>query len=81
MKANLLGLGVAGSTLVVLFLILLVVPWFKKTFPGYMEGYATYDCSRDVTCAEGSFCQNNKCITINAPKTAGGGGAATGYYS
>ena len=81
MKGNILGLGLAGSTLVILFLILLVIPWFKRTYPGYMEGYATYDCSRDVTCPEGSFCQSNKCIAIEAPKTAGGGGNATGYYS
>lgn len=81
MKGSLFGLGVAGSALVILFAILLAIPFLKKTFPGYIEGYATYDCSRDVTCPEGSFCQDNKCISIEAPKTAGGGGNATGYYS
>lgn len=81
MKANILGLGVAGSALVILFVALLAIPYLKRMFPGLMEGYATYDCSRDVTCPEGSFCQNNKCIDINAPKTAGGGGNATGYYA
>ncbi len=81
MKTKILGLGVAGSTLVILLAILFVIPWFKRAYPGYIEGYATYDCSRDVTCPEGSFCQNNKCINIEAPKTGGGGGAATGYYA
>ena len=56
----------------------LVIPYLKKTFPGLMEGYATYDCSRDVTCPEGSFCQSNTCIPINAPK---GATPSTGYYA
>jgi hypothetical protein len=81
MKTNILGLGIAGSALVILVVALLAIPYLKRMFPGYTEGYATYDCTRDVTCPEGSFCQNNKCIDINAPKTAGGGANATGYYA
>ncbi len=76
-----LGLGAVATTLIALVVLLVAVPWFKSVFPGYIEGYATYDCSRDVTCPEGSFCQSNKCISINAPKPGGGGGAATGYYA
>lgn len=81
MRGGIYGLGLATSALVILIALLIAIPWFKRTFPGYIEGYATYDCSRDVTCPEGQFCQSNRCIDINAPKPAGGGGSATGYYS
>jgi hypothetical protein len=77
-KLNILGLGFLGTTIVVLFAALLIIPYVKRSFPGYLEGYATYDCSRDVTCPEGSFCQSNTCIPINAPKT---GVPSTGYYA
>jgi hypothetical protein len=77
-KLNLFGLGFLGTTIVVLFAALLVLPYIKRSFPGLLEGYATYDCSRDVTCPEGSFCQSNTCIPINAPK---GSVPSSGYYS
>ena len=75
---NAFGLGVVGTTLVVLLAVLLFVPYLKKMFPGYIQGFATYDCSRDVTCPEGSFCQSNTCIPISAPRT---NGTVPGYYS
>lgn len=77
-KLNILGLGFLGTTVVVLFAALLFIPYLKRMFPGLYEGYATYDCSRDVTCPEGSFCQSNTCIPINAPK---GQVPTSGYYA
>ena len=77
MARNLFGLSFLVSTIVILFLILLLVPWVKVSYPGYFEGFATYDCSREVTCPEGTFCQSNKCIPIEAPK----GSSVSGYYS
>jgi hypothetical protein len=77
-KSDLLGLGIAGTALVVLVGILVLVPYLKKMFPGYIQGFATYDCSRDVTCPEGSFCQSNTCIPIRPPNMNGN---VAGYYS
>jgi hypothetical protein len=77
-KLNILGLGFLGTTVVVLFAALLILPYIKRSYPGLLEGYATYDCSRDVTCPEGSFCQSNTCIPINAPKS---GVPSSGYYA
>lgn len=77
-KLGFFGLSLVVSTLVVLFAVLLFVPWFKRMYPGLVQGFATYDCSRDVTCPEGTFCQSNQCISIKPPRT---GGASDGYYS
>lgn len=77
-KVGFLGLSLAASTLVILVVALAVIPWVKKSYPGLIQGFATYDCSRDVTCPEGTFCQSNTCIPIKPPRT---GGASDGYYS
>ncbi len=77
-KLGFLGLSLGVSTLILLVAILVAVPWLKNTYPGLIQGFATYDCSRDVTCPEGSFCQSNQCIPIKPPRM---GGASDGYYA
>ena len=50
---------------VVLLAVLVVVPLLKNLFPAAFpyEGFRDLDCA-GVTCAEGQFCQENKCIPI-----------------
>lgn len=76
------GLGLLGLAAVLLG-VLIVVPFLKRRFPQYYEGFQTPetdmrlaalmasgqadsahpDCV-GMTCPEGQFCQNNKCIRI-----------------
>ena len=65
--AKSVGYGVIGLSLVLLG-ILIVVPLLKKWFPQYYyEGFnAKLDCV-GVTCEEGQFCQENKCLPIYVP--------------
>ena len=70
-------LGFIVGVIVLLFTILLVIPIFKYRYPHLIQGFATYDCSRDKTCPEGTFCQNNNCIPIAAPSAGG----ETGFYA
>jgi hypothetical protein len=69
-RSSTAGYSVLGLALIFLA-ILVVVPMLKRTFPQFYEGYDNLattgsrkpDCI-GVTCAEGSFCQSNKCIPI-----------------
>jgi hypothetical protein len=77
-KLGFFGLSLVVSTMIILVAVLVLVPLLKTMYPGLIQGFATYDCSRDVTCPEGSFCQSNQCIAIKPPRT---GGASDGYFS
>ncbi len=49
----------------VLFVLLAVLPMIKAAVPEYfptLDGFRDVDCA-GVTCQEGEFCQNNRCIT------------------
>jgi hypothetical protein len=61
-------LTVKSATLFALaFLVglLAVLPFIKAMVPEIfptMEGFGTVDCA-NLTCQEGEFCQNNRCIS------------------
>jgi len=69
-RSSVVGLGVFGLAMV-LFAVLIIVPFLKETFPQFYEAFEDLmttssrkpDCV-GVTCPEGSFCQTNKCIPI-----------------
>ena len=79
MAKGIYGMSFAVSVLVILLVALVVLPWFNTRFPGLTQGFSNYDCKRTTECPEGSFCQNDKCIEINAPVT--NGGVVTGAFS
>jgi hypothetical protein len=57
------------SLLVVFGLILLVLPWVRKSYAQYFpEGFRNVDCL-NVICKEGQFCQENKCVDVSPPIT------------
>jgi hypothetical protein len=49
----------------VLLAVLIVVPLLKTLFPAAFpyEGFRDLDCA-GVSCPEGQFCQQNKCIPV-----------------
>lgn len=50
-----------------------LLPLLKATAPEYfpsISGFANPDC-QGVSCGEGQFCQNNKCLSVNAPNPLG----------
>ena len=65
-------LGVAGCALVILFAVLLVMPWLRSAFPGLVQGFSNYDCKRETQCPEGTFCQRDQCIPIAPPMDSSG---------
>jgi len=63
--ARSVGYGVIGLAMVLLG-ILIVVPFLKRTFPQYYDGFRNpADGCGGVTCPEGSFCQSGNCIPIH----------------
>jgi hypothetical protein len=50
---------------IVLLAVLIVVPLLKTLFPAAFpyEGFRDLDCA-GVSCPEGQFCQQNKCIPV-----------------
>ena len=46
-----------------------LLPMLKAAAPQYfptMSGFSDMDCE-GVTCNEGEFCQDKKCVSVNAP--------------
>ena len=84
MAKTLFGLPKTLGMLVLLVVIIVSVMLVKSFFPGLLEGFEAtriepVGCDRSVTCPEGSFCENNRCISIEAPKT--NQPPTTGYFS
>ena len=60
------GRGSFGLLGLALFLVAVVafLPWLRNVFaPIFPEGFRDLDC-KGVTCAEGEFCQENKCQSV-----------------
>jgi hypothetical protein len=50
-----------------------LLPILKAAAPEFfpsVSGFANPDC-QGVTCGEGQFCQNNKCLSVSAPNPLG----------
>ena len=63
--ARSVGYGLVGLS-VVLLAVLIVVPFLKRTFPQYYDGFRNpADGCGGVMCPEGSFCQGGACIPIH----------------
>jgi hypothetical protein len=81
--ARKVGLGMFGLA-IVLLAVLIIVPFLKRTFPQFYEGFqntlsddarvqmllargqadSAHNACIGVTCPEGQFCQEAKCIPI-----------------
>lgn len=84
MVKTLFGLPKTLGMLLLLVVIIVSVALVKGMFPGLLEGFQAtriepVGCDRSVTCPEGSFCEYNRCISIEAPKT--NQPPTTGYFS
>jgi len=50
-----------------------ILPLLKAAAPQYfptMSGFADMSC-QGITCGEGQFCQNKRCMNVVAPNTLG----------
>lgn len=84
MAKTLFGLPKTLGLLVLLVIIIISVPLLKSLFPGLLEGFEAtriepVGCDRNTTCPEGTFCQYNQCVSIEAPKS--NQPPTTGYFS